>query len=130
MARNKPNNMKTLINLQIPLEFRFLNMVLRRSAANIVLTALMIFLSRNAVAAAMAGADASNLALTEIGIRVETQYSGDALSVSTTKGGARLHCLFQRIEGDLTHEGLWLTSTAKEFDGDRFSVVAAAVGRA
>jgi hypothetical protein len=35
----------------------------------------------------------------------------DGLAVSPTEGGAGLRCVFQRLEGEATREGLWLTST-------------------
>src|SRR6266699_2073831 len=56
---------------------------------------------------------------------------GDGLAVSPTAGGARLRCVFQRLEGHATREGLWLTSTVIPPSGtvnDRFRIVAAAVG--
>src|SRR6266566_6496759 len=54
---------------------------------------------------------------------------GDGLAVSPTAGGARLRCVFQRLEGEATREGLWLTSTVTNAVNDRFRIVAAAVGR-
>ncbi len=58
--------------------------------------------------------------------------TGDGLAVSPTAEGARLRCIFQRLEGQATREGLWLTSTVIPPSGtvnDRFRIVAAAVGR-
>ncbi len=57
------------------------------------------------------------------------QYQGDGLAVTATPDGARLHCVFQRLEGRATSEGLWLTSTAGSANGERFRIVAVAVGR-
>src|SRR6266566_5862541 len=59
-------------------------------------------------------------------------YKGDGLAVIATADGARLRCVFQRLEGEATREGLWLTSTVIPPSGtvnDRFRIVAAAVGR-
>src|SRR5262245_46531877 len=47
----------------------------------------------------------------QIGAKAGTDYKGDGLIVTTTEMGARLHCAFQRLDGDATREGLWLTST-------------------
>src|SRR5437867_1529209 len=68
----------------------------------------------------------------QIGAKAGADYQGDGLAVSPTAGGARLRCVFQRLEGEATREGLWLTSTVVPPSGtvnDRFRVVAAAVGR-
>ena len=48
------------------------------------------------------------------------QYQGDGLSVTATPDGARLRCVFQRLEGQVTPEGLWLASTAENASGERF----------
>ena len=45
------------------------------------------------------------------------------------RSGARLHCVFQRLDGEATPEGLWLTSTVTNTVSDRFRVTATAVGR-
>ena len=71
----------------------------------------------------------------QIGARSGAEYKGDGLTVIPVpqSGSARLRCVFQRLEGDATGEGLWLTSTAISLGGtasDRFRVVAVAVGRA
>ncbi|HAB15159.1 MAG TPA: hypothetical protein DCE44_01795, partial [Verrucomicrobiales bacterium] len=79
----------------------------------------------------------------QLGIRATAQYQGDGLAISITPSGALLRCVFQRLEGEVTSHGLWLTSTlpkevsstAGEERGltansrDGFRVVAAAVGR-
>src|SRR6266581_575103 len=59
-------------------------------------------------------------------------YKGDGLAVIATAEGARLRCAFQKLEGQATREGLWLTSTVIPPSGtanDRFRIVAAALGR-
>ena len=65
----------------------------------------------------------------QVGTVAGKQYKGDGLSVAATPGGARLRCVFQKLEGHVTREGLWLTSTAEGAKGERFRVVAVAVGR-
>ena len=65
----------------------------------------------------------------QLGAKAGADYRGDGLTVTPTAGGARLHCVFQRLDGEATREGLWLTSTVTNQPNDRFRVTAAAVGR-
>ena len=65
----------------------------------------------------------------QIGAKAGADYQGDGLAVIPTAEGARLRCVFQRLEGEATREGLWLTSTVTNAVNDRFRVVAAEVGR-
>ena len=66
----------------------------------------------------------------EVGATAGAQYSGDGLSVTATRAGALLRCVFQRMEGEATREGLWLSSTGTNQANDRFRVTAMAVARA
>lgn len=68
--------------------------------------------------------------MAELGTKAGEQYHGDGLSVAKTPEGARLSCVFQKLDGQVTPEGLWLTSTAEPQTGGKFRVVACAVGRA
>src|SRR6185369_15437119 len=65
----------------------------------------------------------------ELGARAGAQYQGDGLSVLSAREGARLRCSFQKLEGEATAEGLWLTSTAEGAKGGRFRIVAKSLGR-
>jgi hypothetical protein len=65
----------------------------------------------------------------EIGARAGADYQGDGLAVTPAESGTRLHCVFQRLDGEATPEGLWLTSTVTNTVSDRFRVTAMAVGR-
>src|SRR5437899_4786198 len=65
----------------------------------------------------------------QIGAKAGADYKGDGLAVIPTADGARLRCVFQRLEGEATCEGLWLTSGVTNNVNDRFRIVAAAVGR-
>jgi len=68
----------------------------------------------------------------QIGAKGGADYQSDGLAVSPNAWGARLRCIFQRLEGEATREGLWLTSTVIPPRGtvsDRFRVVAADVRR-
>src|SRR5437867_81255 len=68
----------------------------------------------------------------QIGAKAGADYQGDGLTISPTADGARLRCVFQRLEGEATREGLWLTSTVIPPSGtvnDGFRIMAVAVGR-
>ncbi len=67
--------------------------------------------------------------VTGLGATAGAQYHDDGLSVTATPAGARLRCVFQKLEGQVTREGLWLTSTTENSSGERFRVVASKVGR-
>src|SRR5204863_7611852 len=90
--------------------------------------------SLSATAAAPAGPvpAKTSISWSQIGAKAGADYQGDGLAVSPTAEGARLRCVFQRLEGEATREGLWLTSTVIPPSGtgnDRFRIVATAVGR-
>ena len=68
----------------------------------------------------------------QLGAKAGADYQGDGLAAIASAEGARLRCAFQKLEGQATREGLWLTSTVIPPSGtvnDRFRIVAAAVGR-
>src|SRR5438445_1200477 len=67
--------------------------------------------------------------MSQIGAKAGVDYQGDGLAVRPTAEGGGLRCVFQRLEGEATREGLWLTSTVTNGANDRFRIVAAAVGR-
>src|SRR6184192_704344 len=80
---------------------------------------------------AVAAEDPADPALTktsipwsQIGAKAGADYQGDGLAVSPTGDGARLRCAFQKLEGEATREGLWLTSTVTNGVSDRFRIVA------
>ena len=54
----------------------------------------------------------------ELGAKADAQYQGDGLSVVPTPEGARLRCVFQKLEGLVTHEGLCLVSTVEPQTGE------------
>src|SRR5436309_13686399 len=100
--------------------------------------ALGIGLSFSLAAAAEDSADLATAKISaaipgsQIGAKAGADYQGDGLAVSPTAEGARLRCIFQRLEGQATREGLWLTSTVIPPSGtvrDRFRIVAADVRR-
>ena len=83
----------------------------------------------SAVSVPVAGRTNAPIPWNQIGAKAGANYQGDGLAVSPTESGARLHCVFQRLDGEATPEGLWLTSTVTNTPSDRFRVTAAAVGR-
>ncbi len=104
------------------------------STFNVLLTLLLLSTAAGAGAAAPAdSADPApaktSIPWSQLGAKAGAEYHGDGLSVSATPEGARLRCVFQRLEGEATREGLWLTSTVTNAESDRFRIVASAVGR-
>ena len=83
------------------------------------------------VAQAPAGAShsAAPIPMDQIGAVAQKQYSGDGLSVVATAEGARLRCVFQRMNARATTEGLWIDSTVENAKGEPFRVTARMVGR-
>ena len=65
----------------------------------------------------------------QIGAKAGADYRGDGLRVTAQGESVKLNCMFQRLEGEATPEGLWLTSTVTNQVQDRFRVVATALGR-
>src|SRR5437870_1457668 len=66
----------------------------------------------------------------EVGAKAAAQYAGEGLSVTANETSAHLNCIFQKLRGEATREGLWLTSTVTNTANVRFRVTATAVGRA
>src|SRR5438093_3221646 len=65
----------------------------------------------------------------QLGAKAGADYKGDGLAVIATAEGARLRCAFQKLEGEATREGLWLTSTVTNAVNEHFRVTAFTVGR-
>ena len=91
-----------------------------RSDAALTISALALLVGT-------APAKSEPIPMDQIGAVAGKQYHGDGLSVTATPEGARLRCVFQKLEGQATPEGLWLTSTTDASNGERFRVVASAV---
>ena len=71
----------------------------------------------------------SSIPWNQIGAKVGADYKGDGLAVAQTPSGARLHCVFQRLDGEATSQGLWLNSTVTNTMIDRFRLTATELGR-
>src|SRR5215471_12839448 len=69
------------------------------------------------------------MAWNQIGARATADYHGEGLTVSPTTIGARLHCVFQRLDAEVTSDGLWLTSTVGNQTNERFRVKPVALKR-
>ncbi len=96
----------------------------------LTLTSLLAAQANNQPPTAESSANQSApIPMDQLGAVAGKQYQGDGLSVIATPDGARLRCAFQRLEGQVTREGLWLSSTADNNSGERFRVMAMQVGR-
>src|SRR5438874_2393638 len=67
--------------------------------------------------------------LDQLGSVAGEQYHGDGLAVSATERGASLRCVFQKLEGQVTRDGMCLISMADESTREKFRVLATAWGR-
>lgn len=63
----------------------------------------------------------------EIGAKATADYQGDAIDITRTREGARLHTGFQKLVGNVTPEGLTLVST--EEGGGSLKLTATSIGR-
>lgn len=71
-----------------------------------------------------------SISWSDVGAIATTAHAGAGLEVLALPGGSlRINCAYQRLEGDITPEGLWLTSTSSGTPHHRFRVVARAVSR-
>ena len=75
--------------------------------------------------------DGRSVPFAHLGAEAQKKYSSDGIGVVPTKDGAAIRATFQRLEGRVTAEGLWLTSTADEDKGKdtRFLIRAVSFGR-
>ncbi len=100
-----------------------------RSLRFLVVSVLWLTVMAVAANAESAGQSSALIPLSELGAKAGAQYQGDGLSVVPTPEGARLRCVFQKLEGLATPEGLWLVSTVAPQAGEKFRVLARAIGR-
>jgi len=107
----------------------FLASLRRPSLAIAMLLSAVLVTTQTPLAASSTNSQSAPIPLDQLGALAGKQYQGDGLSVTATPDGARLRCVFQRLEGQATSEGLWLTSTAENAKRARFRVVAVALGR-
>src|SRR6266404_4301198 len=106
-----------------------LNQTCRRCATLPALYAALIFIvhANGAPGPAKTAAPAKSSApipWSQVGAKAGADYQGDGLAVMAAANGARLRCVFQRLEGAATGEGLWLTSTITNAVNERFQIVA------
>lgn len=64
----------------------------------------------------------------QLGASATAQYAGDGLGVIATPAGAQLRCVLQKLEGEVTAEGLSLISTVPDAR-DQLHVTASRIGR-
>src|SRR5690242_11756578 len=67
-----------------------------------------------------AGQPAAIIPFDQIGTVAGRQYSGDGLAVAPSPDGARLSCSFQKLNAQVTTQGLWLASAAEGAKGEGF----------
>ena len=89
----------------------------------------VLFLAVGVMRAADTAKSPSAIPWSDVGAKAGADYRGDGLAVTPTESGARLRCVFQRLDGEASPEGLWLTSTVTNTVNDRFRVTAVEVGR-
>ena len=71
----------------------------------------------------------TSIPFSQIGDAAREHYTGNGLSIVQSAEGASLRCVFQKLEGRINSEGLWLTSTTGPSNNAPFRVVAQSVGR-
>jgi hypothetical protein len=78
-----------------------------------------------------AGDDAPSIPFDQIGQVAQSGQTTDKAPITVTSHGAILRAAMQDLEAEVTHDGLWITSTAEEDAGrpNRFRVRATKVGR-
>src|SRR5439155_15159730 len=65
----------------------------------------------------------TSIPCSQLGAKAGPDHKGDGLAVIPTAEGARLRCVFQRLEGVARREGLWVTSTVNNAVNDCFRFV-------
>jgi len=71
--------------------------------------------------------ESKSIPFSELGAKATADYKGDAIGITTTADGARLHTGFQKLSGTVSCEGLRLDST--ESEGGGLTLTATAIGR-
>ncbi|MBE2282275.1 MAG: hypothetical protein IAE77_02295 [Prosthecobacter sp.] len=76
-------------------------------------------------------APVNSIPWSQLGVEAQKKYTGDGIATLPTEYGAKLKAVMQDLEGDVTNEGLWLTSSADEDAGKtaRFRVIATEISR-
>ena len=103
--------------------------IMRQTRKNFLCCVLLLVMRVTQAADMAATNTPSAIPWNQIGAKAGADYKGDGLAVTLTESGARLRCVFQRLDGEATPEGLWLTSTVTNTVSDRFRVTAMEIGR-
>ena len=74
---------------------------MKHLAALLALVASLVWLAplTPGVSAESAGPSSESIPVSELGAKAGAQYHGDGVSVMRTSDGARLSCVFQKLEG-------------------------------
>lgn len=65
----------------------------------------------------------------QVATRLAGQYRGDELGIRATEQGAVLRCVFQKLNGLVAGDGLWIHSTVSNAPRGQFRVIADRIGR-
>ena len=66
---------------------------------------------------------------TGLGEKALEQFGGKGRRITPTDRGVKLECLLQRLEGEVTPDGMTMLSTTKSGAGDQFTMKASGMGR-
>jgi hypothetical protein len=103
---------------------------MKRSIKNLfLLPALIAGLGLMLAGRVTAQTNHTAIPFSQIGAAASEHYIGNGLSIVQNAEGACLRCVFQKLEGRVSCQGLWLTSTDGPSNSAPFRVVAQSVGR-
>ncbi|OYW76940.1 MAG: hypothetical protein B7Z37_06375 [Verrucomicrobia bacterium 12-59-8] len=91
---------------------------------------ILLFVALGLQPGVAAEASGKAIPLDQLGAEAQKHYTGDGIGITPTAQGALLRADFQKLAGEATGEGLWLSSTtAAAGRPERFRVLATALGR-
>ena len=94
-----------------------------------LLGGLLLTLAATSVIATSAQTNHTAIPFSQIGAVASQHYTGEGLSIVQSAEEASLRCVFQKLEGRVNCQGLWLTSKVGESNSMPFRVIAESVGR-
>src|ERR1039458_6127685 len=93
------------------------------------ISALVVSLGLKLSGASAAQTNDTAIPFSQIGAVASQHYTGEGLSIVQSAEGASLRCVFQKLEGRVNCQGLWLTSEAGGSNSTSFRVISESVGR-
>ena len=79
--------------------------------------------------AAPFGSSVDPIPFDQVATKLAGQYRGNELGIQATEKGAVLKCVFQKLNGIVAGDGLWVQSTVTNAPRGRFRVIADRIGR-